>query len=516
MIDRMRTLTCIALTCIARNWRLVPSPFLLLWMAGCVYLPILEDVPVSKAVPAAVDTRIGRLLGEHADPHVLLIAASTMALTSRLDLIEAAETAIDAQYFIWQNDASGILLIDKLFEAADRGVRVRVLVDDIQLRGMVDRLKAIDDHPNVEIRIFNPFSVRWRFEMGLFRLAEFAIDGNRLNHRMHNKLMVADNQLAILGGRNIGDDYFGRSPDRNFIDTDILLSGAIVPELSEGFDTYWNSRWAYPVQALVNWSLFRDDLNRLRARIKGRLAQHPDLQGLDDPSRIESTVAQLLSGPAVERYITVIDDPDVGWFDRPDEIAGQLTEIALNVEHRVTIVSPYLIPTRNLLDIGETLNARGVEISVLTNSLETNDVVIAQAAYSRSQQQILDSGVRLFELRGDAELAENDRARNVCLHPKYIIFDDDVVFMGSLNLDPRSLYLNTEVGVVLESAALARELRAHFEDLTRAENAWQVIHTADGIRWRSSAGTVKRTPAKSHWQRLRHALLKLLPISDQL
>ena len=212
---------------------------------------------VSQAQEPDPQSRIGQLLGggRGVPARGLLVEASDLALTARIDMIDAADATIDAQYFIWQNDPTGVLVIQKLLDAADRGVRVRALLDDVQLTGFVDRLNALDDHPNIEIRIFNPFSVRFRYPLGFIRIAEFAIDGARLNHRMHNKLMVADNQLAILGGRNIGDDYFGRNPKRNFVDTDILLSGDIVPELSRGFDSYWNSRWAYPVSALMEFSL---------------------------------------------------------------------------------------------------------------------------------------------------------------------------------------------------------------------------------------------------------------------
>lgn len=490
---------------------------LVLVAAGCVYLPAFEDAVVTHAAPPDPQSRIGVRLGEAANgaPRALLIDDAHLALTSRLDMIDAADTSIDAQYFIWQNDPTGILVIEKLLAAADRGVRVRGLLDDVQLEGLVDRLSALNEHPNIEIRIFNPFSVRMRFGLGLFRLAEAAIDGNRLNHRMHNKLLVADNQLAMLGGRNIGDDYFGRGELRNFIDTDILLSGSVVPELSEGFDTYWNSEWTYPVEALINWSLLSVDLDTVRARIQARLAEQPDLHSLRAPATFEA-IGRLLVGPPLTWSTTVVDDPNVAWFDRPDEMAAELTEIALTAQREVLIVTPYLIPTQNLLDIGATLIERGVKITVLTNSLETNDVVIAQASYGRFRKGLIESGVELYELRGDPEFARADSAKEIALHSKYIIFDDDVVFVGSLNLDPRSLYLNTELGVVLESPQLADQLRNSFRDRIRPENAWQVTSTPDGLQWESSAGIVHRQPAKNRWQRFRYFLLSLLPLSSQL
>jgi putative cardiolipin synthase len=354
------------------------------------------------------------------------------------------------------------------------------------------------------------------FPLELFRVAEFAIDGNRLNHRMHNKLLVADNQLAILGGRNIGDDYFGYSKKRNFIDTDILLSGDIVNKLSEGFDSYWNSRWAFPVSEIAHGSLRKDDLKMLRERIHLRLADHPELVTMVNNSDFEHTLDKLRDGHELSEAATVIDDPSVRWFDMPDEIAAELTDVAMNVQREVLIVSPYLVPTPNLFGIAKTLKERGVRIIVVTNSLATNDIVIAHSAYARHRKGILASGVELYEMRADPEFSENNTAEHDSLHSKYIIFDDEVVFIGSMNLDRRSLYLNTELGVVLRSPDLADALRESFHTLVQPENSWRVTNTDDGLQWTSSAGTVDKEPAKSDMQRIESQLLRILPVSNQL
>ena len=287
-----------------------------LLLAGCVYMPRFENVEVSQAFKPNPDSRINRQLGKASgnQGQALLVEQPELALESRLALVEFADTSIDAQYFIWQNDPTGILMIEKLLAAADRGVRVRALVDDIQLNGLIGRLSALDDHPNIEIRIFNPFSLRVRPTPGLFRLAEFAIDGNRLNHRMHNKLLVADNQLAIVGGRNIGDDYFGKSSTRDFIDTDILLSGKAVGELSNGFDTYWNSRWAYPVDALIELPHLPVSLDTVRKRIDKRLQKFAEFHQYRRDGGHSFTIEQLLSAAPLDRSLVVIDDPAVAWF----------------------------------------------------------------------------------------------------------------------------------------------------------------------------------------------------------
>lgn len=487
-------------------------------ISGCVYLPRIGLPDPSFVLEASDDGRIARYLGEDSRQRVRasVVADADAALTTRLDLINAAQSSLDLQYFIWQNDTSGLLVIDRILAAADRGVRVRALLDDVQLEGLVTRLTALDDHPNIEIRIFNPFSVRWRYRLGILRFIEFILDANRLNHRMHNKLLVADNQAAILGGRNIGDDYFGRSEERNFVDLDLLMSGPAVPTLSQGFDSYWNSRWSYPVNRLLNVSLLPDDLDQLRKRVKKRLDEDESLSNVLGDGSMDETFRKLRQGSEIEQWQVIVDDPDVGWFNRPDELADELTEIAFTAREEVLIVSPYLVPNARLLSLAEQLVDSGVHIEVITNSLETNDVIVAQATYSNLRRPILRTGIEVYELRGDANLPESSMAQHISLHPKYMLFDRTKVFLGSMNLDPRSLYLNTELGVYLESPELAEQLRSHFETLKHPDNAWRVQLEGSDTLWVSSKGTVRRTPAKSRWQRMWNAIFRLLPLSGQV
>ncbi len=487
--------------------------------AGCVYVNQSGRGQDSFALQAEAESQLGRLLAGTEGAGVgraLVINDATLALTSRLDLIDAAESSIDVQYFIWQNDPSGILVIDRLLAAADRGVRIRALVDDVQLEGLVAKIIAIDEHPNIEVRIFNPFSVRFGFRLRLFRLAEFAIDGIRLNHRMHNKLLVADNQLAILGGRNIGDDYFGLSRSRNFVDTDLLLSGAIVPDLSVGFDSYWNSDWSVSAQELLNIDLRKDALESLRSRIELRLAEYPGILRLVAPERVASLVADLRDAHVLDDALAVVDLPDLRWGERPDEIADVLTELALSAEQQILIVSPYLVLTPKLLDLGGVLESRGVKRAVITNSLASNDVVIAHAAYARFRRDVLETGAELYEFRGDPALMQDDPAESYSLHSKYILFDNETVFLGSLNLDPRSLHLNTELGVVLRSASLTEELENYFAQLIDGSNAWHVTLAESDLMWRNSEEATSQQPAKNGWQRFRSWLMSFLPLTNQV
>ena len=490
----------------------------ILFSQGCVYLPRGGDEAVSQAITANPDSLIMQMLGQPPETvnRALLIEDPDLALVSRIHMIEAAQSSIDLQYFIWKNDFTGILLIEKLLQAADRGVRVRALVDDFQISGLTGRLSALNQHPNVEIRIFNPFSVRLSFPFELFRLTEFAIDGNRLNHRMHNKLLVADNQLALLGGRNIGDEYFGKSEDWNFIDMDILLAGEIIPALSQGFDTYWNSNWAYPVKSMTRVQTLTPDFDVIRNRIHERLLERQDLYSLVDNVSFEETLRDLLQSPQLLSTRLLVDDPDVSWFQRPDETAIMLAELAAEIKQEVIIVTPYLVPTPNLQRIAGTLVERGVKITVLTNSLATNNHTAAHASYAKYRQRILDLGIDIHELRQDAALGANIGTTDISLHSKYLIFDDEFVFVGSLNLDPRSLYLNTELGLMMNSPALVRELRESFNQMIQPENSFRLTSTDNGIEWRLPTGVTTQDPAHNGWQRIKFWFLRLLPISSQL
>ena len=502
---------------IASHW-ICLSVISFLAFSGCLLPRTSSAIHVQGKLSSEPRASIDDLLD--GDPFELkkcmLIESPQLALESRIELIEAAQTSIDVQYFIWKNDETGILLIESLLRAADRGVRVRALVDDAQLEGLIGRIAALDKHPNLEIRIFNPFNLRQNFRLHILRLAEFVIDGNRLNHRMHNKLMVADGKLAILGGRNLGNAYFGQGKKRNFVDTDILLTGTIVEELTKGFEAYWESRLARPPNRMLDLTFSRMSIESVRDRIDKRLTKRPELKGLLNGRPSKGFFDELLVAPNYDWADGVIDDPSIGWFEDASELAEQLSEIALRAQEEVLVVTPYLIPTKNALEIAKTLTSRGVKISVLTNSLESNDVVIAQAAYSRMRKDILAAGVEVYEFKAEPAMAKDGQGRLKSLHSKYILMDEEIVFIGSQNLDPRSLYINTELGVVLKSEGLTSELKRSFNEMIKPENAWRIEQTPNGIRWHSSDGTRATEPAKSSFQRFQHSLMKLIPISSQL
>lgn len=330
---------------------------------GCLPTPDSKAIRVEEKPQGESGASISELLG--ADPgglkKCMLIESPELALESRIELIEGARTSIDIQYFIWKNDEAGILLVESLLAAADRGVRVRALIDDFEIEGLIGRIAALNSHPNLEVRIFNPFNLQQNFRLHILRLAEFVIDGNRLNHRMHNKLLIADGEMGMLGGRNLGNAYFGRSDKRNFIDTDILMTGPIVGELSDGFEAYWNSRLARPAERVLNLTFSRMSLERVRKRIDNRLVRHPDLRQLTNGSPSVEFFREFLRSPSYEWANGVVDEPSVGWFEDATELADQLSEIASRAEKEVIVATPYLIPTKKALEIARTLVSRGGE-----------------------------------------------------------------------------------------------------------------------------------------------------------
>ncbi|RZT97947.1 phospholipase D family protein [Rivibacter subsaxonicus] len=504
-------------------------------LVGCASLPSQEGRGESHAIEKTADTRLGQIAVRAAAPHpgqsaCMALPDGVEALVARLALAGRAERSLDLQYYIWHDDLTGRYLTEALLRAADRGVRVRVLLDDVGARADDQVLSSLDAHPNIEIRLFNP--VAWRS----LRLLGTAADFGRVNRRMHNKAFVADNQVAILGGRNIGDEYFGAPGDVAFGDLDVLTTGRVVPEVSASFDRYWNSSHAYPIATLLG----RPGDPAQLAALRGRLANYVAAQR-DSAYASEATESWLESragnGPRLHwgQVRLLADDPDKIELSA-DEIATQRatnrSPTASPVRRELLIVSPYFVPGDKGVAALAALVARGVRVTVLTNSLAATDVGAVHAGYARQRKALLVAGVRLYELRPHADKDSEPAARRkkdtfgssrASLHAKTFIFDRESVFIGSLNLDPRSLYLNTEVGLVCESAALSAMLADGIErGLDSA--TWQVLLEDDTsgrrLAWMQKDGeTFKKLDAEPEVGTLRKLgvwLLGLLPIESQL
>jgi len=460
------------------------------------------------------------LLPDDKRSRFLAVHNNDEALAWRLALIEQAEKTIDAQYYSWHADTSGKLLIDKLIEAADRGVRVRLLLDDIHTFGADRRIATLNHHKHIEVQLFNPFHLRWPLK--LFRLFEFIWDLGRLNHRMHNKLLIADNVASIIGGRNIGDEYFGLNSKFIFRDLDLMVCGLVVNDFSKIFDLYWNSPVSKKARRIIAFRPRQFDFRKMKHQLeKNIILNKPIIQ------RIEDLKNSLVNKPDIaETFITAkshvfYDLPELGENEQ-SQMAKQLYQFSVGAVKQLTIVSAYFVPTDTMLESIKKLIDDGVVIQVFTNSLASIDVTVAFSGYERYRQQLLSIGVELFEFRANPEYHStySTPAVNVKrfgLHTKSFICDTRSVYVGTLNLDPRSATLNTEVGILVDDEILSDNIQSAFlKDLSEGQ-FWEVKYNNEGnLSWTCNKDMTTRPPARNMWQRIANFIYSFLPIQQQL
>jgi putative cardiolipin synthase len=496
-------------------------------VAGCAAVPPPVARPVAHAPapqPGGVLEMAELSLHARHGPEISgfsLLERSADALAWRLALVDSARYTLDMQYYVWFGDAVGSLLMRRVVVAADRGVKVRLLFDDLDtmLRTMEtleiqDALvQRIDAHPNIEVRLFNPWHARGLVGRGVETLHDF----KRLDRRMHNKQMIADNRAAIIGGRNIGDEYFGLNADFNFLDLDVVGIGPVARQASTVFDRYWNSQWVGstpPADAsVVAVSSTREHAVERRLA-KTQSLQHVALAPQDWSAWLTQRMAQMSPG----RSVVHTDSPSRGEGDRnhmPEAIRG----ILHGAQREVLITNAYIIPDAAFMADLRLLQGRKVDVRILTNSLSSHDVPAVNSHYEVWRRDILRSGVALHELRSDASL-RNDvvdlpptRSGFVGLHTKAMVIDERRVFVGSMNLDPRSELLNSEMGVLIDSPPLAETLKQRMARDMDGTNSWLVRLESDGtLSWTSDAGQRTLQPARSFWQRVENLLFKLLPV----
>jgi putative cardiolipin synthase len=478
-----------------------------------------ESGPLQRAA-AAIDPPM-----TSGDSAFRLIPGAGDALAWRITLIDSAIQSIDAQYFVWHGDAAGTLLLERLFAAADRGVKVRLLVDDLHLatsntlKGIDPDLAAVDYHPNFELRLFNP----GQYRSGTIGAASsMASDSPRYNRRMHNKMLLVDGHFAIVGGRNVGNEYYGLDEAFNFVDLDILVAGAVIPEISTAFDQYWNAEMVYPAGALTDTSeaehraLLADNRQYLESKRELLLA----FEARDHTQRLAELGGTMHRGQANFYQ----DDPVKRGTER-SRLLQLLTEVAPQEEgdHDVLYSTPYMIPAANFLELLETDEEAGVRVRLLTNSLATNNQPAVHSHYKKYRDTFLDMGVELFELHHQP--AGNLRrfidtppvtSEHIGLHMKAAVINDDRCFLGTLNFDPRSIDINTENVLFVESQALCGEVLDYIEGFVQPEAAWSVTRDEDGdLQWTSFEGSVDLQPARDTSQRLMDSIYRLLP-EDQL
>lgn len=509
-----------------------------LLVGGCSTLPADYPRLPSEAVAETAETRLGRSLAPKLLEHpglsgFLPLGNGLDAFVARLALAEMAERTLDVQYYLFHDDATGRLLAAHLVRAADRGVRVRLLLDDMDMGGRDAGLAAVASHPNIEVRLFNPFPSR------TMRVLNFLSHFGTVTRRMHNKSFTADNQVTIVGGRNIGDEYFEAAEGVNFGDMDVWAVGPVVREVSSAFDRYWNSDLAFPVTA------FDIDTDpALVARARERLAQEIEtLPGTAYGRRLqEASLTQRLEAGELDLYWAtsrllydlpekVRTDPD----DRSTHLGPELGELLAAVETDLILVSPYFVPGRDGAALLRSLVERGCRVTVLTNSLAATDVPAVHAGYARYRRGLLEAGVELYEMRPTATTVEAQERRfgesQASLHAKTLVFDRESVLVGSMNLDPRSNLLNTEMGILIESPELA-ELVAQWRETDLPEVAWRVeLEPGAGADSPGSAGyrlvwtgLENGQPVRRHdkepdaglWERFQAFIFRVLPVERQL
>ncbi len=470
-------------------------------------------------------TSIGARLAELAAAHpgesgFAIIRYGQPALAARIALADLAQKSLDVQYYIWEADPTGRILTERLVRAADRGVRVRVLVDDINLAGRDARVAALDAHPGIEIRIFNPFRHR------RFRALDFVTDLARVNHRMHNKIMVMDNALSLVGGRNIGAHYFESHAESNFRDLDIVSAGPIVRETSDVFDRFWNGPWAIPVSDVVDRPYTEEDYRSAIEAVRRNIEEDDYPFPIDtDAQSLLDRLDEIFSDLVWARGEIVWEDPSKIY---ESESSGHMNE-ALHerigrLEHELLIESAYFVPRDRGVEAARNLHDRGVRVRVLTNSLSANDVLAAHAGYSKYRHALIRAGVELYELRPfpgpvDKNIVLGDS--KAALHTKAIVFDREAVFIGSFNLDPRSAAINTEAGIYVESPEIARQVIEYMEEGVAPENAFRVLlDDDDDLRWVIEKDGFRLDYEKdpnSRWhQRWLAGLIRILPVENQL
>lgn len=473
-------------------------------LGACGTLPPQAARPSTGALPPSPDSPLARIseasIPAPGQTGFRLMPLGAFSLDARIQLARRAKYSLDVQYYLIQDDRTGRLLLRSLRDAALRGVRVRLLVDDLYTSGADPLFIDLTAVPNVEVRLFNPFCCGRGSLTGKYvsSLADFG----RLNHRMHNKLFIADGTMAVAGGRNIADEYFMRSASENFVDMDAFMVGAIVPQLARIFDIYWNSPEVYPAQAIIHTDLDRE---KLLDDLDYRVDEGEQMMSISLPP-----FDILGYGPISEDLnagrLGLIWGTAIAYADPPDKVSAVSDEVAISKSVTMSVMdlikashsevfvsSPYFIPGRRGLAVIADLRKRNVHVTILTNSLASNDEPLVHTGYARYRTELLKSGVDLYEL-SPTRIKRNKRLMlpGVSLgrlHAKTVVIDRKTVFIGSMNLDPRSAHTNTELGVIAQSPELAREVIRVIQ-ISKLQSAYRLRFAPDGetLQWLTSDG----------------------------
>lgn len=490
-----------------------------LLLSGCATLKPV-DLPAEYAQPPAETQPWRHLAAEKTDDWFALLNTGHQGLAWRLRAIDSATRSIDLQTFLWKEDPTGFEIMRRIILAAERGVRVRFLIDDTFTIDEDNLIYQIDQHPNIAVRIYNPYNRRYNgFVLReLMNLGEFA----RLDHRMHNKTMMVDNRAAIIGGRNLADEYFGYHPQANFRDMEMLTVGPIVLSISERFDAYWNCGWSFPVDRII-----KNPSGTVKPKAWEQLiSDDRDSESAEDHATRQAEWLSMARTAPAGKALLIADEPahadPAATAEQPNQLARELIDWIDRAREELILVTAYLIPTPAFEAAVERAEKRGVRVRILTNSLRSNNHTAAHAVYRRHIKRIMGHGADLHEVRARAK----DRAvymqvpvddKNLGLHAKLLLIDQTISFIGSANLDPRSLHLNTEIGILVQSKAFNHRVRQKFEMDFSKRNAWQLQESDSGKTiWVADDAVRTTQPAASNFQLLEDWFLSILPIEDEM
>jgi len=506
----------------------MPRPFSLLlfvfastFIGGCATIPFDQPKESSYAITDTSDTVIARDVSEWTSANGNLsgfypLLSGMDAFGARLRLIESAERSIDAQYFLMKNDATGRIFSGALLAAADRGVRVRLLLDDVFTTANDEGLTVLNQHPNIEVRLYNPIARSGSAYLNFFG------DFKQANRRMHNKSFTVDNKITIVGGRNIADEYFELQEDGEFLDFDVIGIGPVAADVSEVFDTFWNHSRSVPLEVVAD-NINPGDVENARSEIAAGFDQAS--QSVYATAVNSPVISQLFDGelslfPASAEVIT--DDPEKlvqEISETQQTLVNHLAVVAAEVDFEIIVVTPYFVPGKAGVAFWRDIAARGVKVTILTNSLASNNHVAVHSGYAKYRQPMIEAGVALYEMRANAVSRQPESGSSgpgiVTLHSKAVIVDREFLFVGSLNMDPRSIDINSEMGAVIRSPQLASEL-ADIVMTGVSESAYRVELDENGkLQWR---GLIDGTevietsePLASGWRRFNAFMQKIVP-----
>ena len=498
-------------------------------------LPDNNQREVSSMISDGDKSSLAKGLKQQLEQHpgqsgVILLLNGLDAFVGRAVLARLAEKSIDVQYYMFHQDTVGRLLIKEFIAAADRGVRVRLLIDDMYGEEADDVWSALATHPNIEVRLYNPFSRSYSKNL------QFIVQAKRVNHRMHSKTYTVDNQVTIVGGRNIGNEYFDADKDVAFSDLDAMSIGTVVPEVSDEFDQYWNNRHSYPIAALIEGvkkeAVKADALDNLRKQLD-EFYQQPETKAYRDAVEHSHFANSLRDKTAAFSFseATIIHDSaekmtkaDEDWKD--ELLISQLAPYILQAKEEFILVSPYFVPGQRGADAICKLSKQGVRVRILTNSLASNDVAAVHTGYMRHRKQLLRCGVELYELNEQLKKVEGKLftwlpgLSKSSLHAKTMAMDKSTMFVGSFNFDQRSLNINTEIGIVFQNPEIAAHSSDNF-DKHIDKVAFRVELIDDKLRWTGLGEDGKKAvfdvePYTSFWKRLSVNLMRVLPVDSML